>query len=587
MRLDAGLTEQIRNSTNIVDLIGQYVRLKKAGSNYQGLCPFHSEKDPSFSVSESKQLFYCFGCNVGGDVIKFIQLIENVAYPEAMRMLAERAGISLPRSQEDARSFEKKERLQKAMEEARRFFRQTLAENGAAQEYLSGRQIKSSTIERFQLGYAQGGNRLMRRLYSAGFTEQELLDCGLIVRNDSGEHYDRFRNRIIFPICDLSGRTIAFGGRIIGDGQPKYLNSPETALYHKGSHLFGLNWSRNEIREKDFAILVEGYFDCMIPFQSGVRNIVASLGTALTENQVRLLGRYTRKVIVCFDPDSAGTRASIRSIDLFLTHGFQVNILSLPEGEDPDSFILNAGLSAYLEQLQKSRPYMDFLLELFLSQEKDPKSSRAKTSVASKILPFLAKVPNRIQRSEYISRIASRLRISQDALAFELRKYRRPATGRTPQLSLQPGIESASLAERSLLAAILNDPHPEKWVPHLDLKLFEGLITEKVFREIVELWCQNSEISVIDLRDRLEDQDRNLLDRIAMGEEDSAFLEKDIESCFSALRDNYLERLSRRIQEEIEKEERQGITSPRLVELLREKERIGRERQAFNPSSRK
>lgn len=581
MRLDPSFTEQVRNSVSIVGVISQYVRLKKTGLNHQGLCPFHSEKDPSFTVNENKQMFFCFGCNVGGDVIKFIQLIENISYPEAIRMLAERSGIHLPQTEGEAKSYEKKSRLMKAIQAARQFFSESLNESSLAQKYLANRQIEGTSIDGFGLGFAPGANSLMRRLSSQGFSKQELVDCGLLVQNDAGEHYDKFRNRIMFPISDLTGRTIAFGGRIIGDKQPKYLNSPETILYHKGSHLYGLNLARSTIRERDFAILVEGYFDCVIPYQTGVKNIVASLGTALTQGQVKILGRYTRNVIVSFDPDSAGTTAAIRSIDLFLAQGFQVNILRLPEGEDPDSFILSRGVSAYLAELKESEPYLDFLLNLFLSREKDPRTAKAKSSVAGKILPYLAKIPNRIQRSEYLSRISSRLRINQDALSFELRKYKQPSGNRSIHLLPE---DDVTLAEKSLLAALLESDDPKHLASQLELKLFEGLRTEALFSKILELRNQNQEISVINLRELLDEEDRKFFDRIVVGGDDETFLEKDIKSCISALKDQYLERLSRQIQEEIEKEEKEGIASTRLIELLREKESIGRQRQASTPS---
>jgi DNA primase len=526
-------------------------------------------------------MFYCFGCNVGGDAIKFIQLIENITYPEAIRLLAERSGIPIPRSEAEEESYKKKTRLMKVMETARRFFSESLFNNPGAMEYLRNRTIRESTISTFSIGFAPGNNSLMRHLHSEGYTNRELLDCGLVIESETGDHYDRFRNRIIFPIFDLSGRTIAFGGRIIGEGQPKYLNSPETQLYHKGSNLYGLQLGRNAIRERDFAILVEGYFDCVVPYQAGVNNIVASLGTALTENQVKILGRYTRNVIVSFDPDSAGTSAAIRSIDLFLANGFQVNILRLPEGEDPDSFILKEGTPAYLEKLKESEPYLDFLLNLFLSQERNPQSPKAKSSVAGKLLPYLAKIPNRIQRSEYISRISSRLKISPEAFSFELRKHRKPVRENSIQVNFEDEI---SLAERSLLAALLETENPQDLASRLDMKYFEGLKTEALFLKILELRNQNSEISVINLREALNEKDLWIFDRIVVGGEGKNFLEKNIESCISALKDQYLDRLSLRIQEEIEKEEKDGVNSSRLNELLREKEKIRRRKQASSTS---
>ena len=311
MKFDDRIVEQIRNSINIVDLIGGYLPLKKQGQNHTALCPFHAEKTPSFNVSDSKQIFKCFGCGAGGDSFKFIMLMENRTFPEAVKFLAERSGIAV-RQPDGSRSprTHRTQRLRQAMELAGRLYRRFLERSGAARNYLQNRQINAETTDRFQIGFAPGGGQLVAELRQEGFTNQELMACGLVKEGRGGRSYEYLRRRVIFPIRDLQGRIVAFGGRVMGDGVPKYLNSPDSELYKKGANLFALDLSRPEIRRSGFAILVEGYFDCVMPHQFGFRNVIASLGTSLTTDQAKLLRHYTRKVVINYDPDTAGANAA-------------------------------------------------------------------------------------------------------------------------------------------------------------------------------------------------------------------------------------------------------------------------------------
>jgi DNA primase len=578
MRFDTELTERVRNTVNIVDLIGGYVRLRKRGQNYTALCPFHTEKTPSFSVSESKQIFKCFGCGAGGDAFAFVQRIENLSFPEAIHHLAERYGVPVPKADPKANEAAgRRARILELMQHATEFFSTSLKSNSKAQSYLTNRGIDRETIERFSLGFAPAGNQLLRYLKSAGYTTQEAELCGTTKKSDSGEYYDKFRNRIIFPICNLSGKTIAFGGRIQGDGVPKYLNSPETPLYQKGDNLYGLSVTRDEIRQRDFAVLVEGYFDCIVPYQFGIRNIVASLGTALTGNQTRVLGRYTRNVVVSFDPDTAGSAATLRSIDLFLAQGFHVNILTLPKGEDPDSFIIANGPTPYLDLIKNSSPYLDFLLGFFLGEVKNPLSPKGKQEIISRILPYLLKVPNRIERAEYLSRIASRIRVAEDLLVQEIRRIARHPRDTQVELRTQVPEAKPTLAESTLLSAVIEEKTRPKALEILDPSLFEGLRSESVFQQIFELKNQNQEISVTRLRDLIGEDDRDWLDHVTM--EPSAMLPsvEAIRNSVDAIRRLQVNRLSREIQEEIAQEERTGMASPKLNELLARKESLRRQ----------
>jgi len=577
MKFDDHFISRVRSSVDIVELIGNYVKLKKSGQNYMALCPFHNEKTPSFSVSGSKQIFKCFGCGVGGDVFQFISQLERLSFPESVEHLAERCGIPMPAQEKtDNRESDRRPRLFQIMKLADEFFREALSDAGAARTYLKDREIGDEIIRQFGLGYAPAGSRLRSKLKGQGFSLDEMAACGLIKRGESGDTYDKFRNRITFPIQDLSGRTIAFGGRSLGDAQPKYLNSPETPLYSKSNSLYGLNLSQSDIRRKDFAILVEGYFDCIVPFQSGVRNMVASLGTSLTHGQVQLLGRYTRNVVVNFDPDSAGVAAATRSIDLFLVQGFHVNVLQLPSGEDPDSFILRHGAEKYNELLVKSSPYLDFLLSLSLAAQKDPLSPKGKQQVVAEIIPYLMKIPNRIERSEYVSRIAEKLRLNEELLILEMRKHSRQIPGHEKPLA--PSIQTeGTISENTVLAAVFEERYQERILLQVLPELFEGLRTEGIFKAIFKLRNQKREISVLSLREALGPSDLDLLERVTVESSEGHLTEEAIDGSLSALRRMQINRVSQEIQEAIIREEREGEVSDQLDELLRKKEALRRQ----------
>ena len=577
MRFDDTFIEQVRNGISIVDLVGGYVRLQKKGKDYGALCPFHSEKTPSFTVSEAKQIFYCFGCQAGGDIFKFIMLMENLTFPESIHQLAESQGIPLPHStkKSEAESV-RRQQLLKILEIATHFFSRRLEGKKDALAYLKDRQITQETIHQFSIGYAPAGQNLLQELTGQGFDVKDVLACGLIKEGNSGGYYDNFRNRIMFPIHNLSGKTIAFGGRILGDGIPKYLNSPETPLYSKSRNLYPLDLTRNEIRKRDFAIIVEGYFDCIIPFHFGIRNVVASLGTSLTESQVKVLGRYTRNVITNYDPDSAGTAATLRSIDLFLEQGFRVNVLQLPSGEDPDVFLRKQGTEAYREKLKSSQSYLDFVLSQFMSQQRDPFSPKGKQEVVSHILPYLVKIPNPIERAEYVTRIASRLQLDESLLLLEMRKM--PARKReTPRFDYSVPAEQGTRAENILLVAMLEEQWAASTFEQLEPELFEGLRTERIFQGIFQLKEQATEITTIRLREMLsEEADRNLIEEMALRAADFPLSEEDIRSSVQELRRMKDERLIRQLQEEIKAEEKEHSDSDKIKELLDQKQNLRR-----------
>lgn len=514
MKIPRGFSEELRNQADILKIVGDYVSLKKKGNNYWACCPFHNEKTPSFSVNPSKGLFKCFGCGKGGDAITFVMEIEGAPFPEAVKTVAEKCGIAVPVVADDQRDYEERDRQRADLLQlnawATEFFEQTLTETAEGRRglaYLEGRGITEATQKQFRLGYAPNSwDAMSSFLRSRGASTAQIERSGLVTLKEAGGFYDRFRGRLMFPICDTQGRTVAFGGRIIGEGEPKYLNSPETAVYTKGQHLFGLNYSRDSIRNKDFAILVEGYLDFLIPFQEGVRNLVASLGTALTENQVRLLGRYTRKIVVNFDPDSAGVAATKRSLELLLGEGFKVNVLTLPDNLDPDEFIRARGADGYLRLLKNSQPFLDYIVEQAVGAY-DQKSPSGKVETINSILPYLKLVKDRIERSEQFERIADRLKIDSKLIRQEFQKA---AETRQEKVSERVVIASVAVkpAERKLLEVLLNCQPIRR---RLSLKINEedyfGLRTEKLFHTIFEFERQQIEISYPALSQRLGDEE--------------------------------------------------------------------------------
>ncbi len=485
--------DEVRGATNIVSLVSEYVALKKRGRNYVARCPFHNEKTPSFNVSEEKQIFMCFGCGLGGDVFKFIMQVEHLTFPEAVKFIAERYHIPLPEAtvSSTAHAGPNKDTLRKVMAEAVDFYHRALLdskEGQSALKYLQEREITRETLLRFQLGYSPaGGQELIRWMERKDFSHEVLEACGLIKRSeDTGRVYDRFRGRILFPITDVQGKTVAFGGRATGDRQPKYLNSPETRLYNKSRNLFGLSFSREGIKARDRAILVEGYMDFIIPFQYGVDNLVASLGTSLTPQQVELLGRYTHEVVVSYDPDSAGLAATQRSLDLFLEADFRVKVVRLPAGQDPDLFVRTAGADEYQTRVRESTPYLDFLLESAIQRQGNLDEPKNKVQIINTVLPYLARIPNAVERSDYVFHFARKLGIEDQQLLAETK---RAAQQKKTRLAEEPLSSTGSMkfAEKRLLQMLFNYTGlQEKILPLCSKQDFEGLASERIFSLLLD-----------------------------------------------------------------------------------------------------
>lgn len=562
MYLADSVVDTVRSSVSIVRLISEYVSLKKRGKNHLALCPFHSEKTPSFNVNEAKQIFHCFGCGTGGDVFKFITLIEHISFPEAVRFIAQRYGIPLPAGEEKrSEQADEKDLLMQILSVAGQFFQKALlddSEGRAGYEYLLQRGISEETVQRFQLGYAPAaGDRLFRHLRSQGLAPDAIVKSGIARRSEQdGSYYDYFRRRVIFPICDAAGKVIAFGGRAMGDAHPKYLNTPETPVYNKGRNLFGLHAAKEAIRTSNFAILVEGYMDFVVPYQYGIRNIVASLGTGLTENQVKLLGRFTRNVVVNYDSDTAGVNAAKRSLEIFLQESFKVNVLVLPDGQDPDTHVRAVGTESYSASLRNSIPYLEFIAEMAFRAERDLHSARGKINVLNSVLPYLAKVQNKIERSAYASKIAQRIGLQDEVILSELKKA---VEGQQVKLEADRLVRSdVKPAETKLLRTLLENPLlcQSLW-PQMQEEDFEGLRTEKIFLAVLELYRNSEEINYSNLKRFLGEEDIKLLMKVYFQEDAIATTANEVYSYLSAIRRLRLEASIKTIQDYIVQAERE------------------------------
>src|SRR3989475_713599 len=407
MRFPQTFIDDLRCQADIVRVVQDYVSLKKTGANWVARCPFHKETKPSFSVNPSKDIFYCFGCQKGGSVFNFVMEMERVAFPDAIKIVAEKTGVPLPKLVDDSRFESYKRESDQVIELnqwALQWWEDQLKSNvgKAAREYLKGRGIAEETIKTFRLGFAPDSwEMLSAHLLQKGATQEQLEKSGLVVKKDEGGSYDRFRGRLMFPVLDAQGRPIAFGGRTLDpEGEPKYLNSPETPAYTKGRHLFGLSLTRDEIRKQGFAILVEGYLDLIVPYQAGIRNLVASLGTALTPEQVKLIGRFARKVVVNYDGDRAGVQAAKRAIETILAEDLEVKVLVLPDNADPDDFIRKHGVSEYNRRRGEAQPHIQFVIDQAV-RDRNLNNPADKAAAVEETLPFVSAVRNRIQKREY------------------------------------------------------------------------------------------------------------------------------------------------------------------------------------------
>ena len=443
VRYSDELIDEIRNSNDIVDVISQYVTLKRSGRNFFGLCPFHKEKSPSFSVSPDKQIFHCFGCGVGGNVIHFISKIENIDFRETLEVLAERSGISLPtlESSQDNKLLELKTKVYEINMIAAEFYHENLYKptSKEAQEYIKKRKLGNNTLKSFLIGYSGTYDELYRILKSKGYTENEILASSLVNKTENGKFIDRFRKRLMFPILDVRGRVIAFGGRVLDDSKPKYINSPENIVYSKGRHLFGLNVAKKSDLKQ--IIIVEGYMDVISLHQRGVTNVVASLGTALTEAQGRLLRKHSEQVVLGYDSDGAGQAATVRGLEILQSLGADVRILQIEDAKDPDEYIIKFGSGRFLKAVENSISLVEYKVKL-RKNTLNINNTSDKIKFLNDIAKILSKVDNNIEKEIYIEKISEDYRISKEAIHAEINKLKYKKDDNIKKINYQPKVNN-------------------------------------------------------------------------------------------------------------------------------------------------
>ena len=483
-------TEDLKSHLDIVQVVGERVQLRKAGAaSWKGLCPFHGEKTPSFHVHGDRQFFHCFGCGAAGDVIEFVKRSDGLTFPDAVRQLASRAGLTVPEPEDakaDAESARERETLLKIHEVAAAWFKAQLgaAHGRAAMRVLNDRGMTAETIDLLAFGYAPNAG-LSTHLLKAGFPQSMLMKSGLAFQRDDGQLRDRFRNRLIIPIARDSGAVIAFGGRAMEEGQqPKYLNSPETSIYVKGRTLFGLNHSKQAISRLKYAVLVEGYFDWAQAYQGGITNVIASSGTALTTAQARLLHRYAAKVVLSFDPDAAGQGAAAKTSEMLVGEGFQVNVAVLPGGDDPDNYMRKNGAAAYQAQLRNSRQYLEYLLDRTAADE-DLSTDEGRRSFLGKMLAVAARIPDAAQRDQFADRLSHKARITEEVVRAEIRRaavLRQTSVDEVERRA--PVLGQVKIAERGLIWALMKDPEAGLGaLLELENADLDGLATAGILRQ--------------------------------------------------------------------------------------------------------
>jgi DNA primase len=567
--------DRVKQQADIVRVVGEYVRLKKSGQNFTGLCPFHAEKSPSFAVHPTKQIYHCFGCGVGGDVFKFVMEMEKCSFPESIRVVAEKCGIAVPQARERSPEERKENQQRAALVEMHRaaqtFFTKHLestAEGKVACAYLEDRGLDKAAIDQFGIGYAPSGGDVLLRSLKQKYPEKLLVESGLVSRDQSGRMFDRFRRRITFPISNESGKIVAFGCRALGDDMPKYLNSPETPIYSKSNVLYHLDRAKEALRRSDFAVLVEGYMDAIAVARAGISNVVASCGTSLAEPQIKLLARFTRRVIVNYDPDTAGQTATERSISLLLEQDFEVRVLALPGKADPDKFIREQGADAYIKVLKEAPPYVDYLIAR--ARRMDLTTGEGKLRAVNFLLPYVQKIPNRILRSEWATRIAQQLRLEEPVLRAALSKA---AAERRSEVKTRPELigRAAKPVERRLIRMLAEGEgfrHELAQRIQQD-QLHLGLETEKVLGALVAANLSGQPVQASEIAVTLEERDRRMLFEILF-EESSDLTWEEAESCVEALHHRRAERELSDVQRTIEA----TPAGPDLRALLERKQQL-------------
>ena len=552
--------DDLKHHADIVVVIQDYVSLKKTGATYKGLCPFHGEKTPSFHVNRDKGFFHCFGCSAGGDVFKFLELHEKIGFADAVKLLAQRFGLSLPEMEQtdDQRAnAAEREALLKVHESAAAWFGQQLASNAGVRtrRQIADRGISDETSQALGLGVAPSAREgLKTALLEDGYSQGLLLRAGLLVQRDDGSVIDRFRNRLMIPICRDTGSVIAFGGRALdADQQPKYLNSPETPIYSKSRTLYGLNLSKNAIRQGGFAVLVEGYFDFAQVYQGGFQAVVASCGTALTPQQARQLRRFTGKVVLSFDPDAAGQGATAKSCEIMVAEGFEVNVAILPAGEDPDTFIRKQGRQGYADRLRQSRPYLDYLLDRVAAGH-NLNTDDGRLKFLAEMMPIAGRIPEEISRDRFADRLAHKANITDEVVRAAIRKaaVRKQTTLTSREL---PSVGRVTKAEKGLIWWLVHEPESGlSALEALESQDTEGLVAGSVL-DLARKLDEDKGFSPSAFLERLNVVEAQLVTGIASESEPHV---TDAGGCVRIIRRLRFERESEALQREIDRLQQLG-----------------------------
>ena len=596
MAIPSYLIDQIRQSNNIVEVISEYLPLKKTGSNFKALCPFHQEKTPSFIVSPQKEIFHCFGCGEGGNVFNFLMKHEKISFIETVERLAQRAGISLPEdktSQEEAsRISRERESLFEINHHAASFYQRCLKSSGSAQkarEYLKKRGLKEEIIDKFGLGYAPGsGSSLLEAAVNKGYSKALLEKAGLITFSEKRNDYcDLLSNRIIFPISDVKSRVIGFGGRVLGEQLPKYLNSPETPVFNKGRTLYALNFAKESIQKKNEVIVLEGYTDVLTCHQFGVENTVATLGTALTNAHISIILRYVQEVVIVYDADTAGVKATLRGLDLLIGSGLKVKVVALPQGTDPDDFLHSRGVEKFQREISQSLSLVDYWIKL-VSQTTDLSGSEGKVALVEEILPTIARIKNLIEQKEEIRKLSQLISVDEETLLLELARinrktyqwekpsYRDELARNLQNPTFQQGILKA---EKGLVQTMMNYPEEIETI-RVEITPEDFIMSDlsKIVQVIYELYDKKELIEPAVIMDRIYSQDlqpssqvNQIIASLAIEEKEAEFSPGMVNALIERVKIHKSEEEKERIREELATSIDKGLSvEPEKIEKFQE-----------------
>jgi len=586
------LIDQIRQSNNIIEVISGYLPLKKIGSNFKALCPFHQEKTPSFIVSPQKEIFHCFGCGEGGNVFNFLMKHEKISFIEAVERLAEQAGISLPKDrasrEESSRVSQERKSLFEINRHAADFFHRCLKNSISAQkarEYLHKRGLKEEIIDKFGLGYAPGSGRgLLEAAVNKGYSKELLEKAGLITFSEKRNDYrDQLFDRIIFPISDVQSRIIAFGGRVLGERLPKYLNSPETAVFYKGKILYALNLAKESIQKKNQIIILEGYTDVLTCHQFGVENSVATLGTALTRDHVSIISRYAEEVVIVYDADTAGVKAALRGLDLLIGSGLKVKVVALPQGTDPDDFLRSQGAEKFQREISQSLSLVDYRIKL-VSQTTDLNTSEGKVAVVEEVLPTIARIKNLIEQKEEIKKLSRLISVDEETLLLELGRinrktyqwqepsYREELARDFRDPTSQQGILKA---EKGLVQVMLNYPEEIETIK-VEVTPADFLISDlsTTVQVIYELHDKKEPIHPAVIMDRIYSEDlqfsgkiNQIIASLVIEEKEAEFLRGIVNALVNEVKTHKSEEKERKMREELASLADRGLpVEPKKIE---------------------